>query len=253
MATYDKTIDISDISAEANDYKIELEGVKLSLKGKSFWYPYDTLNNFNIIDLLLKGNNRRLFNLIKDGIVADVGAGDGEISFFLERYGFDIDAIDHAPTNFNLMEAIYLLKKELDSKVSVHDIDLDANLEFPRKRYDFVFFLGILYHLKNPYGVLEKLSQITPYCILSTRITRYDDGGSVNLSGTPVAYLTGSKSTNNDDTVYWIFSETGLKRILERTGWEILDFLTLGNTTASDPITGAGDERAYCLLRSRRI
>ena len=48
-----------------------------------------------------------------------------------------------------------------------------------------------------------------------------------------------------------MFSEAGLRRVLDRAGWDVLDFITLGNTTTSDPATNAGDERAFCLVRSR--
>ena len=48
-------------------------------------------------------------------------------------------------------------------------------------------------------------------------------------------------------TNYWIFTEAGLKRLLARSGWRVADYATAGNTSASDPISSAGDERAYCL------
>ena len=50
-----------------------------------------------------------------------------------------------------------------------------------------------------------------------------------------------------------MFSEAGLRRILYRSGWDVLDFMTLGNTTDSDPATNKGDERAFCYLRSRHF
>jgi len=41
--------------------------------------------------------------------------------------------------------------------------------------------------------------------------------------------------TNNDATNYWIFSQEGLRRIIRRTGWEVRDFITVGDTRNSDP------------------
>jgi hypothetical protein len=60
----------------------------------------------------------------------------------------------------------------------------------------------------------------------------------------------GEDELNHDDTNYWIFSEPGLRRLLERTRWEILEFFTTGDTKASDPVSLDHDERAFCLLKS---
>lgn len=65
-----------------------------------------------------------------------------------------------------------------------------------------------------------------------------------------LAYLLGEEELNRDDTNFWIFSEPGLRRLLERTRWEILEFFTTGNKSASDPVSPDRDERAFCLLRS---
>jgi hypothetical protein len=112
-------------------------------------------------------------------------------------------------------------------------------------------FLGILYHLKNPFYILETLSKVSQRLLLSTRITRYAHDRATDLSNIPVAYLVDRLETNNDPTNFWIFSDAGLRRIIDRAGWEIDAYLTVGNTVDSNPTTWEGDERAYCLLRSR--
>jgi hypothetical protein len=75
----------------------------------------------------------------------------------------------------------------------------------------------------------------------------------VALQNIPVGYLLAADECNNDATNYWIFSEAGLRRLLHRTGWDVLDFGTVGATGMSDPATAKGDERAFCLVRSRHI
>jgi hypothetical protein len=146
--------------------------------------------------------------------------------------------------------------------VDIHEVDLDARFDLPGERYGLAFFLGILYHLKNPLGALESLARSARYALVSTRIARYNlapkapTTGPVNmarvvLQSIPLAYLVDTFETNNDPTNYWMFSEAGLRRVLDRAGWDVLDFITLGNTTTSDPATNAGDERAFCLVRSR--
>lgn len=75
-------------------------------------------------------------------------------------------------------------------------------------------------------------------------------GRRTRIADLPVAYLLDPDECNNDSTNYWIFSFTGLLRILRRTGWEVAELVTVGCTTGSDPASPEGDERAFCLLRS---
>jgi tRNA (mo5U34)-methyltransferase len=75
----------------------------------------------------------------------------------------------------------------------------------------------------------------------------------VDLSDIPVAYLLDDREANNDATNFWIFSDAGFRRVRARTGWQIVDYITLGNTTDSDPASADGDERAFCLAKSYRF
>jgi hypothetical protein len=66
-----------------------------------------------------------------------------------------------------------------------------------------------------------------------------------------LAYLLASEESNNDATNYWIFSETALRRLVDRTGWTVCDFGTFGAIQDSEPARLDRDERAFCLLESR--
>ena len=65
-----------------------------------------------------------------------------------------------------------------------------------------------------------------------------------------MAYLLGPQECNSDSTNFWIFSHEGLKRLIERTGWNILAFTTIGDTNRSTPADLNHDERALCVLKS---
>lgn len=67
----------------------------------------------------------------------------------------------------------------------------------------------------------------------------------------PVAYLLDRFECNGDDTNFWIFSECGLRRLLERTGWDVCDSAATGCRFKSNPRDGERDERYFCMLRSR--
>ena len=225
--------------------------VKLAQRPKSFWYPYPTLRNLKPIDQLLTGSGFNLPELCRglSGRIADIGAADGDLAFFLEKMGFSVDAIDFESTNFNRMEGIRILKEALNSAVTIQSIDLDSQFSLPSERYDAVFLLGILYHLKKPFFVLEKLARIARRCFLGTRIAKKAPDGH-SFARYPVAYLLGSEECNNDSTNFWIFSGEGLKRLIQRTGWNILAYTAIGDTPNSTPADANRDERAFCVLES---
>ncbi|QGK71754.1 methyltransferase domain-containing protein [Allosaccharopolyspora coralli] len=216
------------------------------------WYPYDTMANIFHLDRLLTGQNRTVFEQLRQRRVADIGAADGDFGFFLEdELGCRVDLIDHAPTNFNGLQGARTLVSELDSTTEVHEVDLDSQFTMPAERYGAVFFLGLLYHLKNPFFALETLARHADLCFLSTRVAQLAPDHRTRLQHQPVAYLLHPSEANNDATNFWIFSATGLERLFERTGWEVVDFTTVGCEHDSDPCTQDRDERAFALLRSR--
>jgi tRNA (mo5U34)-methyltransferase len=227
---------------------------KLACRPKPFWYPYATLRNIFVLERLLAGVGLDLLELCrgKYGRVADIGAADGDIAFFLEDLGFSVDVVDNEFTNFNKLDGARILKRTLNSSVTIRSIDLDSRSQLFAERYDAVFLLGILYHLKNPFSILERLAHATRYCFLSTRIARQTADGSP-LSNYPLAYLLEPDECNNDTTNFWIFSDEGLKRLIHRTGWRILAFTTIGDTNNSTPADANHDERAVCILKSDAV
>jgi len=233
-------------------FQKRLEATKQRNRSLEFsWYPYDTLNGVLLVQELLKGDLDRLLDLLRAGPVLDAGCADGDLAFFLESLGCTVDAADHPVSNVNAMRGVKTLKQALQSSVTIHAIDLDAPFSLPRSRYTVSFLFGVLYHLKNPFGALEMLARYVKYCFLSTRVARFDPEKQAALRSIPVAYLLDDRESNDDPTNYWIFSEAGLRRILNRTRWDVCEFMTTGNTINSDPASGAGDERAICLLVSR--
>jgi tRNA (mo5U34)-methyltransferase len=207
-----------------------------------------------VLDRLVAGGGVDLLELCrgKYGRVADIGAADGDLAFFLEELGLSVDVVDNESTNFNRLEGARILKKALNSSVTIRSIDLDSRPQLFTQRYDAAFFLGVLYHLKNPCYILERLAHVTRYCFLSTRIARQTADG-FPLAKYPIAYLLGPEECNNDSTNFWIFSDEGLKRLIHRTGWSILAYATVGDTNNSTPADPNHDERVFCVLKSNAI
>ena len=191
-----------------------------------------------------------LLSLAETDRALDVGCGDGGLSFFLESCGLRLTAIDSAGPNHSATRGFRTLATALDSSVTFLDHDVDTGLPLNGQTFGLAMCLGVLYHLKNPYLVLESLARHARYCLLSTRVAQVTMNGA-RIDREPVAYLLDPREANNDPTNYWVFSEGGFRRILDRTGWDILDFITTGCDQGSNPASGDRDQRAFCLLSSK--
>jgi tRNA (mo5U34)-methyltransferase len=229
-----------------------LAAARKSIGGRGFeWYPYDSLANLLNLERAFGARYLQALDAAGGKLVADIGCGDGDLAFFLESLGCTVDAIDFPDSNHNGMRAIRALKQHLGSGIEIAEVDLDSQFKLPRRHYDLAVFLGILYHLKNPLYVMEHLAMHTRYCVLSTRVARYFPDDKPMPQGKPVAYLVGEDELNRDASNFWIFSHPGLKRLLERTYWKILDYASTGDTRFSTPVGPKRDERVFCLLESR--
>jgi tRNA (mo5U34)-methyltransferase len=88
--------------------------------------------------------------------VLDIGAWDGWFSFEAERRGAAVTAIDCVEIpNFRLIH------EKLGSKVDYRILDFFDLPEARLGAFDFVFFLGVLYHLKHPFLALEMVAGMT--------------------------------------------------------------------------------------------
>ena len=256
-------MDGSELRRAADAFGARVEALKQELRPGDFdWYPYNSLSNFQHLEALLTPRRHDLFEYVGSNPVLDVGAADGETAFFLESLGLRVHVLEYGPTNYNGGRGLRMLHDALGSTVDVSELDLDSQFDLPGDRFGLALALGVLYHLKNPYFFLEQLARRVAHMLVSTRVARFNTAAGntraasgrqnairVDLSTIPAAYLVDPHETNNDPTNYWIFSVAGLRRILARTGWEIIEFMTVG-ATDSDPATDTGDERAFCLLHS---
>jgi SAM-dependent methyltransferase len=215
------------------------------------WYPYESLTAISILERLLERDFALLPPLWSAEPVLDAGCADGDLAFFFESLGATVDAVDYSEMNFNQLEGARALRQHLASSAGIHSINLDWYFEFPRRSYGLVLFLGTLYHLKNPFYVLETLARHGAYCLLSTRIAAETRRGGVPIAGEPVAYLLDPREANDDPTNYWIFSEAGLLRLLDRSGWSVLASHRAGCAEGSNPVDADADERIFLLLESR--
>ena len=237
----------------AAEWKQRLESVKSQPPAPDrTWYAYDILSNLWHLKHLIERLPESTLDLFRSGHVADIGAADGDLSYFFEHMGMTVDLIDWPATNWNGLEGARALGQRLDSSsVSIHEIDMDTQFRLPSEYYDVAFFLGILYHLKNPFYILEALARHCRFCFMSTRIARQTADRGLKLEAAPVAYLLGPEECNNDPTNFWIFSAPGLLRLAKRCGWNVRATCRVGDTESSEPSSPEHDERMFLALESR--
>jgi tRNA (mo5U34)-methyltransferase len=207
------------------------------------WYPYDSLHN---IDLMPEYFPREVIDRLETGHlgwrILDVGAGDGDVGFFFESLGCDVDMLDNPSTNFNDCNGIttYASLTQSKSRLIVHDIDRAFHLE---GQYDLAIALGLLYHLRNPMNLLLTLAMHAERLALSTRVFRFLPDGT-NIEKYPVAYFLRRREANDDPTNYWILSPLALETLLTRSGWAIRRSILQG-ATASNPVANDADQRMF--------
>jgi len=248
-----RELEIRELIGRALAFQDVLMKIKARIAPQEFgWYPWDSFGTLVLLDKLLTGRNRFLRPLIGEAPMLDLGCGDGDLAFLFESIGCRVCAVDHPDANYNRMQGVAAVKTALDSSVRIEALDLDREPRLPIRRSGLALCLGLLYHLKNPYGVLESLAGVARYCLLSTAITRFAPDQRTDVNALPAAFLAGRDGLRGDDTNYWIFTETGLRMLLDRTGWEICDWL-LVRDDESVLWSMQRDERVVCLLRSRRF
>lgn len=212
------------------------------------WYPHRSIDKVHLISMVAN-----YFDKVEVGFlserpkIVDVGAADGDLSFLFESVGCDVVAIDNPPSNYNDCIGIRSMKQIISSNVTLVEKDIDYDFSIDGQ-YDLILFLDILYHLRNPLGTLISLCQFGRYLILTTRIFEAAVNGKP-VTNAPYAYLLAPfEAAQNDPTNYWMFTEIALERLLQRSGWQILNRVYFGyNGNDSSPFDPKKDKRVVCL------
>jgi tRNA (mo5U34)-methyltransferase len=86
----------------------------------------------------------------------DIGAWDGWFSFEAERHGADVTAIDCVE-----LASFLDIHGRLGSKVAYRILDFYEIPDAALGKFDIVFFLGVLYHIRHPLLALEIVCAMT--------------------------------------------------------------------------------------------
>ena len=113
--------------------------------------------------------------------VLDLGARDGFFSFECEKRGAaEVIAVDYTPAE---LTGFGVASKILNSKVKWLTANVYRIHELNLGKFDLILFLGVIYHLRNPYLAIDRIYdalKIDGKVIVESHVI---DGGFVNESG----------------------------------------------------------------------
>jgi len=159
--------------------------------------------------------------------VLDIGAWDGFYSFEAERRGAArVVATDHyawhgAGWGTGQGKAGFeLARAALNSHVV--DIDIDVVDLSPERvgTFDVVLFLGVLYHVRDPLMILEKVASVTAGQLIIETV--------VDMLGIsrPAAAFYPARELNDDPTNWWGPNEAAVRGMLHAVGFSRVECRT---------------------------
>jgi tRNA (mo5U34)-methyltransferase len=193
------------------------EGTDSKQSGQLFWY-----HTFKELGLDVSGVDslegvRWKAKAIPDNLngksVLDIGTWDGYFAFLCERRGASrVVAIDNLAHGWGMATFEYA-KSQLSSKVEFRKADIryfDVG-----EKFDVVLYMGVYYHMPDPYSGFGKIS-------LLTRDLAVIEGACEPSNDSFLRWMIGS---HPDPTYFWRPSLPCLKNMLLHTGFHSVDIV----------------------------
>ena len=154
--------------------------------------------------------------------VLDVGAWDGFFSYEAEKRGAaSVLATDHfcwSGPGWGTKAGFDYIGKKTRSKVKSQDVDVFALDPAKLGTYDMSLFLGVLYHLPDPFGGLRAVAAMTKEVMVVETVT------ALNSFPEPVMRYFLGDELNGDGTNYWAPNQKCLENMLRECGFTRFQF-----------------------------
>lgn len=184
--------------------------------------------------------------------VLDLGTRDGFFAFEMERRGASVVAIDYVPSHvsgFDVMRTFYKSKVRF-----LHQSFEHLNHE-EIGTFDLVLFLGLLYHLRNPLGALDRVrglcngslileTQCIDECFLSENGNPATLGSyHADLAKIPLMQFYPRDTLNKDWSNFWAPNLRCLEDMLAEADFQVTHSQVYGSRAVVHADVGR-DERA---------
>jgi tRNA (mo5U34)-methyltransferase len=229
-------------------------------------YDFDILENIELILELLDDQAAAYLDNMPNRTMIDIGCASGDLGFAFEEAGFSVALLDRshvAEGQGSLVRqdaplVASIIAKNKGSRAVIFDEDIDDSFDPKRviegfarshegdpqfERFGLGVMLGVLYHLKSPYSVIEKLGQLCDHLIVGTWVADCLPDRQRIIKDEQVVYLLTDRQLAADPTNYWIFTARSLRVLVERCGWQVL---------AEHSVTNPVSLRERLLERPRR-
>ena len=155
--------------------------------------------------------------------VLDIGAWDGAWSFEMERRGarrvLATDSYSWGHGGWGTKAAFELAREALGSHVEDRTIDLFDLSPETVGTFDVVLFLGVLYHLRDPLGALERVASVTAgWAVVETEVD-------LMLLRRPAAAFYPADELNADPTNWWGLNPTAVSGALRTAGFSRVELV----------------------------
>lgn len=152
--------------------------------------------------------------------VLDIGAWDGFWSFEAARLGASdvlaTDSFSWNGSNWGSKEPFLLARRALGLEGVVRDLDIDPtalSADAIGGQFDVVLFLGVMYHLEDPIGVLRRVSA----CCRDLLVLETESA--LNWLPYAAARVFPDDSLNGDATNWYQYNERALRGLLAEMGF----------------------------------
>lgn len=153
--------------------------------------------------------------------VLDIGAWDGFFSFEAERRGAArVLATDHfcwSGPGWGTRDGFDFIHRTLDSRVESLDIDVPSLNPAALGQFDVVLFLGVLYHVKDPYSSLEAAARMCSDQLIIETVT------ALHFETLPAMRLYKPGELSGDPTNFWAPNVPALELMLDTFGFSRIE------------------------------
>ncbi|HEX2015858.1 MAG TPA: DUF1698 domain-containing protein [Solirubrobacteraceae bacterium] len=162
--------------------------------------------------------------------VLDVGAWDGYFSFEAERRGAQrvlaTDSFAWDGQNWSTKAGFELARRVLGSKVEDQHIDvMELSPEALGGRFDVVLCLGVLYHVRHPFLMIEKVASVTEELLI------LETHADLTWTRRPAMAFYPSHELAWDPTNWWGPNPEAVVAMLRAAGFDEVQVMTPDSTS----------------------